>query len=440
METIQAEQGLRADGRIGHLGASGCNAFKHLPVYPEGASFHSFECHARNLKEEIEDWKGGLYAGDRYYWSMLKRGEDIMATEKRLSDISWQDFNTLPLTEKGAYFQGTPPHTLVAQQFSRGKLEELCTLATKIKRINKRREGANFLKTLLCDKRAMLYFAQPSSRTYLSHNAACQILGLDTMDVRDSKTSSEVKGETPEDTIRTFSSYVDMIIMRHPVGGFAERVAWMLAHTKREIPVLNAGSGADQHPTQALLDIYTLDRSFESQGGIDGKSIVFVGDLLRGRTVRSLAWLLTLYKEMTLYFVAPEPLQISQEILDMLDQAGTKYIVTQDFASTMPLADAIYMTRIQDEWDVDGESNTIDTTNFSIGSEHMDIIKDTTVIMHPLPRRSEISTDIDNDSRAIYWRQMRNGMWIRAALILTTFGRQDEANKYYDDYKPNRGH
>ncbi|MEN7973686.1 MAG: aspartate carbamoyltransferase [Verrucomicrobiota bacterium] len=359
-----------------------------------------------------------------------------MATGKKLSDISWAEFNALPLIEKGDYFQGTPPHTLIAQQFSREKLEELCALATKIRQISKRREGANFLKTLLSDKQAMLYFAQPSSRTYLSHNTACQILGLDTMDVRDSKTSSEVKGESPEDTIRTFSSYADMIIMRHPVGGFAERVAWMLAHTNREIPVLNAGSGADQHPTQALLDIYTLDRSFEDLGGIDGKSVAFVGDLKRGRTVRSLAWLLTLYKDMTLYFVAPEPLQISQDILDLLDKAGTKYVVTQDFASVMPIADAIYMTRIQDEWDTEGESSTIDTTQFSIGAEHMDIIKDTAAILHPLPRRSEISTDIDNDPRAIFWRQMRNGMWIRAALILTTFGRQDEVNQYYDDDKP----
>jgi len=359
-----------------------------------------------------------------------------MSTTKKLSEISWQEFKDLPLTEKGAYFQGTPPHTLIAQQFSREKLEELCTLATKIKRINKRREGANFLKTLLSDKRAMLYFAQPSSRTYLSHNAACQILGLDTMDVRDSKTSSEVKGESPEDTIRTFSSYVDMIIMRHPVGGFAERVAWMLSHTNREIPVLNAGSGADQHPTQALLDIYTLDRSFEQVGGIDGKHIAFVGDLARGRTVRSLAWLLTLYKDTTLYFVAPEALQISQDILDLLDAAGMKYVVTNDFASVMPIADAIYMTRIQDEWDADGESSTIDTSDFSIAAEHMDILKDSTVIMPPLPRRSELSTDIDNDPRAIYWRQMRNGMWIRAALILTTFDRQDEVNQYYNDYKP----
>ncbi len=359
-----------------------------------------------------------------------------MGNTKKLNEISWQDFNALSLVEKGIYFQGPPAHTLIAQQFSRKQLEELCTLATKIKRISKRREGARFLKTLLSDKRAMLYFAQPSSRTYLSHNAACQILGLDTMDVRDSKTSSEVKGESPEDTIRTFSSYADMIIMRHPVGGFAERVAWMLSNTNRVIPVLNAGSGADQHPTQALLDIYTLERSFEESGGIDGKNIVFVGDLARGRTVRSLAWLLTLYNGVKIYFVAPKSLQIGADVLELLDATGTKYEVTDNFLQVMPQADALYMTRIQDEWDAESESSTIDTSAFSIEAKHMDMLKETAVIMHPLPRRKEISTDIDNDPRAIYWRQMRNGMWIRAALILTTFGRQDEANLYYANYKP----
>ncbi len=357
-------------------------------------------------------------------------------SDKKLKDLPWQDFKALSLKEKGEYFLAPPYHTLIAQQFTREKLEELCNLATRIKRINKRREGANFLKTLLSDKRAMLYFAQPSSRTYLSFNAACQILGLDTMDVRDSSTSSEVKGESPEDSLRTFSSYADLIIMRHPKGGFAERVAWMMAHTKREIPVLNAGSGADQHPTQALLDIYTLQRSFENSGGIDGKHVAFVGDLKRGRTVRSLAWLLTLYKNMTLYFVAPEALQISDDILELLDTAGTKYEVTPDFASVMPKADAIYMTRIQDEWDMQNESSEIDISDFSIRAEHLEIMKESAIIMHPLPRRKEICTDIDNEPQAVYWRQMRNGMWIRAALILTTFGRQGEVNKYYDDYKP----
>ncbi|MEN8253934.1 MAG: aspartate carbamoyltransferase [Verrucomicrobiota bacterium] len=359
-----------------------------------------------------------------------------MGNAKQLNEIPWQEFKDLTLAEKGEYFQSPTQHTLIAQQFSRAQLEELCTLATRIRRISKQRDGANFLRTLLSDKRAMLYFAQPSSRTYLSHNAACQILGLDTMDVRDSKTSSEVKGESPEDTIRTFSSYVDMIIMRHPVGGFAERVAWMLSNTNRPIPVLNAGSGADQHPTQALLDIYTLERSFEEIGGIDGKSIAFVGDLLRGRTVRSLAWLLTLYNDVKVYFVAPEQLQIGEDVLELLDAAGMEYETTQDFESVMPKADALYMTRIQDEWDADGESTTIDTSAFSIDAEHLDRLKETAVIMHPLPRRKEINTDVDDDPRAIFWRQVRNGMWARAALILTTFGRQDEVNTYYAENNP----
>lgn len=356
--------------------------------------------------------------------------------EKTLSTISWQEFQALSLTDKGPYFQAPPHHTLIAQQFSREDIESLCELATRVKRINKRREGANYLKTLLSDKRAMLYFAQPSSRTYLSHNAACQILGLDTMDVRDSKTSSEVKGESPEDTVRTFSSYVDMIIMRHPVGGFAERIAWMMAQTPRPIPILNAGSGADQHPTQALLDVYTLLRSFEKIGGIDRKSVVFVGDLARGRTVRSLAWLLSLFDGVKLYFVAPEQLQIGQDILDLLDAAGTDYELTQDFESVMPEADAIYMTRIQDEWDTEGRASTTEASDYHIGAEHLDILKPHCAILHPLPRRREISTEIDNDPRAMYWRQMRNGMWIRAALILATFGREAEVHRYYDAYKP----
>ncbi|RKX44723.1 MAG: aspartate carbamoyltransferase [Verrucomicrobia bacterium] len=359
-----------------------------------------------------------------------------MGNEKKLNEISWQDFKNLPLAEKGGYFQSPPHHTLIAQQFSRKQLEELCTLATKIRQISKRREGANFLLTLLSDKRAMLYFAQPSSRTYLSFKSACETLGLGTIDVRDSKTSSEVKGESPEDTVRTFSSYADMIIMRHPVGGFAERVAWMLSNTNRPIPVLNAGSGADQHPTQALLDIYTLARSFENIGGIDGKSVAFVGDLARGRTVRSLAWLLTLYNDVTVYFVAPEPLQIGEDVLELLDAAGMEYEVTQDFAAVMPKADALYMTRIQDEWDTAGESSVIDTSEFCINKEHLEILKDTAVIMHPLPRRKEISVDVDSDPRAIFWRQVRNGMWARAALILTTFGRQDEVNEYYTENEP----
>ena len=143
---------------------------------------------------------------------------------KNSNILNWESYNDLSLVEKGNLISHLP-HTLISQQFKRTQINELCRLASKIRFICKTKEGAYYLKSILSDKRAMLYFAQPSSRTYLSFNAACQILGLDTMDVRDSKTSSEIKGESPEDTVRTFSSYVDLIIMRHPEGGFAEKMA-----------------------------------------------------------------------------------------------------------------------------------------------------------------------------------------------------------------------
>lgn len=358
-------------------------------------------------------------------------------SDKSLNKISWEAFSALNAEQKGAYFleKGQTYHALVAQQFSRPMLEDLCSLATFVRRMAKTRDGSRFLQTQLFDKRAMLYFAQPSTRTYLSFDSACQTVGLDCMDVRDSSTSSEVKGESPEDTIRTFSSYTDLIIMRHPAGGFAERIAWMLSNTSRPVPVINAGSGKDQHPTQALLDIYTLERSFENIGGIDGKTVAFVGDLNRGRTARSLAGLLTKYDGVKIYFIAPPELQIGADILAQLDAAGVPYEVCHDFEKMIPEVDAIYMTRIQDEWDVDNESSRIDTSKFYFTKEHLNILKKDAVIMHPLPRRKEIDVAVDDDPRAVYWRQVRNGMWIRSALILSIFGCDGAVRNYCEEHK-----
>ncbi|MBU0677432.1 MAG: aspartate carbamoyltransferase [Verrucomicrobia bacterium] len=326
-----------------------------------------------------------------------------------------------------------PYHALIAQQFDRGLLDRVCELSNRIRSIAKTRGGANFLRDLLCEKRAMLYFAQPSSRTFLSFLSACQTVGIQTASVRDKSTSSEVKGESPDDTVRTFSSYVDMIIMRHPVGGFCERIAWLLCNTSRSVPVINAGSGPDQHPTQALLDIYTLQRSFEDAGGIEGKKIAFVGDLARGRTVRSLAWLLTYYPGVKQYFIGPESLQIGEDVTQQLDKAGMDYEVAYDFEKVIPEVDAIYMTRIQDEWDVENESQAIDTSGFHFREEHLKILKKDAVLMHPLPRRAEMDVAVDADPRAKYWRQVRNGMWVRAALILMIFQRDSEIDRYYED-------
>ena len=154
----------------------------------------------------------------------------------RLTDIGWNEFHALPLEAKRTYLEradgdGMPYHTLFAQQFDRPILERLCALANRIRFINKSKEGALYLKNVLAHKRAMLYFSQPSSRTFLSHLAACQILGVTTGSVRDAATSSEFKGESHEDSIRTFSSYFDMIIMRSPEQGLAEKMAWELSNS-----------------------------------------------------------------------------------------------------------------------------------------------------------------------------------------------------------------
>ena len=346
----------------------------------------------------------------------------------KLTEIGWEEFAALPLERKRPYLtreegDGMPYHTLFAQQFDRNLLERLCALANRIRFINKSKEGALYLKTVLAHKRAMLYFSQPSSRTFLSHLAACQILGITTGSVRDAATSSEFKGETKEDSIRTFSSYFDMIIMRSPEQGLAEKMAWELSNSDRPIPILNAGSGKDQHPTQALLDIYTLVRSFETKGGVDGRTVVFCGDLLRGRTVRSLSYLLTNFNGVRQVFVAPPELHVPEDVIETLKGKGVDYALCSDLREAVREADAVYMTRIQDEWDSSkGASSKIDTSRFKFGAAELAILKPDGVIMHPLPRRDEIATCCDHDPRAMYWRQMRNGMWIRAALIASTFG------------------
>lgn len=358
-----------------------------------------------------------------------------MFKDNPLRKIGWIDFKNLSLEEKGTYFlkDGRPYHALIAQQFDRPMLERLCDFSTKIRRIGKTKGGLHFIQDLLSEKRAMLYFAQPSSRTFLSFYAACQIVGIKPAEVRDTSTSSEIKGESPEDSVRTFSSYFDLIIMRHPAEGFAERIAWLLSNSERPVPVLNAGSGKDQHPSQALLDIYTLQRSFEERGGIDGKKIAFVGDLARGRTVRSLAYLLTLYSGVKQYFVAPKELQIGEDIIAHLENRNVEYEICNELESIIPEVDAIYMTRIQDEWDTTRDSKQVDTSWYHFEARHLKILQPHAVLLHPLPRRREIAVEVDSDPRAVYWRQVRNGMWIRAALMLLIFDRISEIDEYYED-------
>ncbi|HRX85442.1 MAG TPA: aspartate carbamoyltransferase [Phycisphaerae bacterium] len=323
-------------------------------------------------------------------------------------------------------------HVILAQQFDRETIDTLCKLAEMLRNIAETRQGLQFLKTLLSHKRAMLYFIQPSTRTFLSFAAACQILGIAYDEVRNPSVSSEVKGETEDDTVRVLSQYFNLIVMRHPKEGFAEEMAHALDALNMSIPIINGGSGQDQHPTQALLDIYTLHRAFGrvaiERGNLDfstnrfaGKTIAFVGDLKRGRTVRSLAYLLCRYPGVRMIFIAPPELQISEDILEYLGRNEVEYAFADDVGAVIHECDAIYMTRLQDEYDVAGESKKIDFDRFHISADMTPRFKPDLAIMHPLPRRKEIDRRLDTDPRAQYFSQVHNGMWMRAAAIAYAF-------------------
>ncbi|RME36508.1 MAG: aspartate carbamoyltransferase [Planctomycetota bacterium] len=345
-----------------------------------------------------------------------------------------------------------PFHVVLAQQFDRATIEEYCQLAEMIRAIARTRQGTQFLRTTLSHRRAMLYFIQPSTRTFLSFTAACQIVGMPYNEVRDRSTSSEVKGESEDDTIRVLSQYFDLIIMRHPAEGFAEHVAAILNEMPRTIPVINGGSGKDQHPTQALLDIYTLHRCFAESAGratdetgrkivprfsanpFLGKTVTFVGDLKRGRTVRSLTYLLCRYPGVRLVFVAPAELQIGEDILDYVRRHGVEYEQSDDLRAYIGESDAVYMTRLQDEWDVNGESKRIDYSRFALTEEMTGLFKPNLAIMHPLPRRHELDPRLDATPFAKYWDQVRNGMWMRAALIASIFNVDTTIRDHYLAY------
>ena len=317
-------------------------------------------------------------------------------------------------------------HVVDTSIFDRPRLDDLCELTTLVRTIAKSPEGARDLQQLASTKRAMLYFTQPSTRTFLSMNNACHILGIRTSEIRNPEVSSEVKGETFEDSIRTFSSYVDLIIMRTPEAGYASRAAALMDSIPRPVPIINAGSGKDQHPTQACLDIYTLERSFEDSGGIDGKIIGMMGDLKRGRTARSLSRLMRHYEGVRLVYIAPDTFEMEPDIKAFLAEHNIPFEETGRLHDVLPELDAIYVTRMQSEHDVHGESSVVNYTGMTIGTHELGLLKESAVVMHPLPRGPEITIEVDQDPRAMFWRQERNGMWMRVALIATIFDLDQE--------------
>jgi aspartate carbamoyltransferase len=364
-------------------------------------------------------------------------------------------------------------HVIFSRQFSVELLEDLAATADQIRGLSKSRAGQDFLINLLHHKRAMLYFTQPSTRTFLSFMAACQILGITCNEVRDPSTSSETKGETRFDSIRMFSSYFDMIIMRSPVARLAEACAYLMndlsARGARSVPIVNAGSGADQHPTQALLDVYTLQRTFQFASpkdspaanrfdevrrqypgltkGLAGKTYGFCGDIGRGRTVRSLAELLAGYEGVRLIFVSPQhaTLRMGDDLRKGLEARGVRLFEADsleesvDGKPVIEQVDALYMTRIQKEHNRPDDVATfadIDFSKYKLTRDLVARMKTYAPILHPFPRDQhfgEIPPEIDDDPRAMYFRQARNGMWIRAALLAHIFNADHQISRFFHD-------
>lgn len=356
-------------------------------------------------------------------------------------------------------------HVIFSDQFDRGLLDHLGRIATMTKEIARTKDGHKFLSGLLPHKGAMLYFTQASTRTYLSFLRACQLLGLKQAEIRDPRLSSEYKGESPIDSVRMFSSYFDLLIMRSKVPNLAECCAYLMndldQFNQRSVPVINGGAGADEHPTQALLDIYTIQRVFEMRStrdssvwnrfdelrgkypdlnekgkGPDRKVYGFCGDIGRGRTVRSLANLLTQYDDVTMYFVAPDhsSLKPSPEFLQRLADKGVKVFEADDLKGVIDRLDLLYMTRIQNEHNSPDEEaffKKLDYAKYRLTETLVGRMKEYAAILHPFPRNEEIPTAIDHDSRAMYFRQARNGMWVRAALIAYLFDMDGRIASYH---------
>ena len=221
--------------------------------------------------------------------------------------------------------------------------------------------------------------------------------------------SSAAKGETLEDTIRIVSGYADVIVLRHYEEGAARRAA-----ASSSVPVINAGDGPGQHPTQALLDLYTIR---DEIGHVDGIRIAMVGDLANGRTVRSLTYLLSKFRDISVCFVAPAAVAMRADLKAHLDQNHVPWIETQDLEAVLPQVDVVYQTRIQKERFTDDASYQAVKGVYRIDNRVLGLMRKEAIVMHPLPRVDEIAPEVDADPRAAYFRQARNGLFIRMALL-----------------------
>lgn len=292
------------------------------------------------------------------------------------------------------------------REFDREELDLILDTADKMVKIEA--EGSDLLK----GKVLGALFFEPSTRTRLSFEASMWKLGGSVIGFAEPKVSSVAKGESLADTIRTVENYSDVIAMRHPSEDAAK-----IAADAASIPIINGGSGPWEHPTQALLDLHTIRTA---KGGLDGLTIALAGDLLYGRTTHSLAVALRNY-DVKCYFVSPDPLKMRQDVIDDIE-GKLEYVETGDLRSILPELDILYATRIQKERFSDPAEYERLKDSYRIDRAFLKVAKGDMKLMHPLPRINEIATDVDDTPHALYFKQMKHGIYLRMALLALVLG------------------
>ncbi|MEK7094252.1 MAG: aspartate carbamoyltransferase [Patescibacteria group bacterium] len=297
-------------------------------------------------------------------------------------------------------------HIIQAQQFTPEFIKKIFEMANHLE-INK--------ETPLRGKIMATLFYEPSTRTRFSFESAMLRLGGQVITTENAREfSSAAKGETLEDSIRVVSNYADVIVMRHFEEGAAERASKVAS-----IPVINAGDGRGQHPTQALLDLYTIQREL---GKIPGITIALVGDLKNGRTIRSLSYLLGKYEKVKVIFVSPEALRVGSDIKEYLRRHDTAYEETEKLENILPLVDVLYQTRIQKErFENQAEYEKLKGF-YQLTPALADAMPGHAIIMHPLPRVDEIHPSVDTSPKALYFKQTYYGLLVRMALLKHVLG------------------
>jgi aspartate carbamoyltransferase catalytic subunit len=297
-------------------------------------------------------------------------------------------------------------HVIESQQFDRPLLEQVFSTAELMREV-----AASGGNTLLAGRIMATLFYEPSTRTRLSFETAMMRLGGQVLTTENAREfSSALKGETIEDTVRIVGSYADVLVIRHYESGAAARAAAFAP-----VPVINAGDGPGQHPTQALLDLFTIQSEL---GHIDGLRVAMVGDLANGRTVRSLCYLLALYQDIQITFVAPPAVSMRDDIKEYLQGRGVAFREESDLRAVLPDCDVVYQTRIQKERFADRPADYEAVRGiYVIDREAMELLPRAAIVMHPLPRVDEIKPEVDDDPRAAYFRQAANGVFVRMALL-----------------------